>query len=220
HELNNPLATVSLRVEELLSGVPERDPRRRSLEVVEQELERMGNLVSNLLQFSRRNHRLASTFDVREEIGNTLELIHYRLRNRRTEVERAFGADVPMVQADRQALRQMFLNLLTNASDAMPEGGKLWIRVSGEAMVSGVAGIRIEFEDTGVGIAPEELPKVMEPFYTTKAEGQGTGLGLAICRRVVQEHAGTIEITSRVGEGTLVRVVLPVMSGANEDLSE
>ncbi len=231
HELNNPLATVSLRVESLLTQVPPDDPKRRALEVIEQEVERMGNLVTNLLQFSRRSQPQISTLDVREETERTLELIHYHLRNRRISVVREFAPDVPMVQADRQQLRQLFLNLFTNAADAMPEGGSLTIRVGvGEygGMGEGTAPtpphlhtptpthlhtpphVVIEVADTGVGIVPEDLLKVMEPFFTTKPEGQGTGLGLAICRRIVQEHQGTIEITSEPGRGTTVRITLPV----------
>jgi len=121
HELNNPLATVSLRVESLLGQVPKHDPKRRALEVIDQEVERMGHLVANLLQFSRRNQPQISTVNVREEIIHTLDLISHHLRNRRIRVVREFAPDVPMMHADRELLRQLFLNLLTNASDAMPQ---------------------------------------------------------------------------------------------------
>lgn len=213
HELNNPLATVSLRVESLLTQVSEDDPKRRAIEVVEQEVERMGNLVANLLQFSRRSGQQISTLDVREEIEKTLELIHYYLRNHRIAVVQEFAPDLPMIQADRQQMRQLFLNLFTNASDAMAPGGTLTLRVRmGEETSPRVV---IEIADTGVGIAPENLSKVMEPFFTTKGEGKGTGLGLAICRRVVQEHRGTLDIKSEVGKGTTVRIMLPVTNGTN-----
>ena len=215
HELNNPLATTSLRVEMLLSQLAEDDPKRHSLEVIGHEVERMGDLVSNLLKFSRRSQPSISTVDVCAEIENTLQLIGYHLRNRRISVVREFAPDVPEVHVDRQQLRQLFLNLFTNASDAMPQGGTLTIRVTMEESPSQPGRIVIEIADTGVGIAPENLPKIMEPFFTTKPEGKGTGLGLAICRRVVQEHQGTIDITSRVGVGTTVRVTLPVANGGN-----
>ncbi|RPJ06609.1 MAG: hybrid sensor histidine kinase/response regulator [Deltaproteobacteria bacterium] len=121
HELNNPLTTVGLSVELLIAKTHGDDPRRRKLEIIGQEVERMGNLVSNLLQFSRRNQQQISTVDVCDEIEKTLELIHYHLRKRNIEVAREFDPERPLIHADRQQLRQLFLNLFTNASDAMPE---------------------------------------------------------------------------------------------------
>ena len=212
HELNNPLATVSLRVEMLLGTMTPDAPQRRALEVIEQEVERMGQLVGNLLQFTRRGQQQVSTLDVREEIECTLELIHYHLRNRHIAVVCQFAPDMPMVQADRQQLRQLFLNLFTNASDAMPQGGTLTLQVRTDTPGQQ---IEIAIADTGMGIAAEDLPRVMEPFFTTKPEGRGTGLGLPICRRIVQEHQGALYIVSTVYEGTTVLVTLPTQHGQN-----
>jgi signal transduction histidine kinase len=241
HELNNPLATVSLRIESLTAQTSRDDPRRRELEIIGQEVERMGNLVTNLLQFSRRSQKQISTVDVCEEIEKTIELVHYHLRKNNIRVVREFAPEVPVILADRQQLRQLFLNLFTNAGDAMPKGGALTIRVytqgsggrdqESEAVqtrepqsLSGPeaappmpapdpkasAFVVVEIADTGVGIPPEILPKVMEPFYTTKPSGKGTGLGLAICRRIAQEHRGTLDISSEgiPGKGTKARITL------------
>jgi|SRR5579859_469148 len=236
HELNNPLATVSLRVETLLAQLAGDDPKRRSLQVVQAEVERMARLVANLLQFSRRSNTQISTVDVHEELANTLDLVTHHLRSHKviTVQEITFGA--LLVRADRQQLRQVFLNLFTNAVDAMPQGGTLRIRTR-KAAVSPAAGapaasrrpttqtlglpvspdpqVIIEISDTGEGIPPDSLARVWEPFYTTKPEGKGTGLGLAICRRIVQEHGGTIEIASAgvPGQGTTVRLTLPAAKG-------
>jgi signal transduction histidine kinase len=212
HELNNPLATVGLRVEMLLGAMPPNAPQRRALEVIEREVERMGQLVGNLLQFTRRGQQHVSTLDVREEVECTLELIHYHLRNRHIAVVCRFAPDIPALQADRQQLRQLFLNLFTNASDAMPQGGTLTLRVRADPTGQQ---IEIAISDTGTGIAAEDLPRVMEPFFTTKPEGRGTGLGLPICRRIVQEHQGTLHIVSTVHEGTTVLVTLPTQHGRN-----
>ncbi|MBI5590730.1 MAG: response regulator [Deltaproteobacteria bacterium] len=209
HELNNPMATVCLRIEALQSQILPDDPKQQTLNIIEQELDRMANLVANLLQFSRRSHQQISTIDVCEEIEKTLELIHYHLRNHRITVVREFSPDVPAIHADRQQLRQLFLNLCTNASDAMPQGGTLTLRVVK------AAGVHIEVRDTGEGISPENLQKVMDPFFTTKPEGKGTGLGLPICRRIAQEHGGEFEITSEVGLGTTVRISFPLKHGMN-----
>ena len=207
HELNNPLATVSLRIESLTAQTSQDDARRRELEIIGHEVERMGNLVTNLLQFSHRSQKQVSTLNIREEIEKTIELIHYHLRQNNIQVVREFAPEVPEILADRQQLRQLFLNLFTNASDAMPKGGTLTIRVAAQTEENKVL---IEIADTGIGIPPEILPKVMEPFYTTKPEGKGTGLGLAICRRIVQEHQGTLNVSSEgiPGKGTKIRITL------------
>jgi PAS domain S-box-containing protein len=208
HELNNPLATVALRVENLLMQIAGNEQQQHGLEIVSQEVDRMASLVENLLQFSRRSHRQIATVDVPEEIVKSVEFVHYYLRTRKIEVVREFADPLPTIQADRQQLRQLFLNLLTNASDAMPQGGKLFVRAE-PVWLEEVEALAIEFTDTGEGIAPEHLAGIWEPFFTTKPEGKGTGLGLAICRRIVEEHSGTIEIKSEKGHGTTVRMIFP-----------
>ncbi len=208
HELNNPLATVALRVENLLMPLAEDDPKRRSLHVISQEVDRMASLVNNLLQFSRRSHRQISTVDVCEEIANSIEFVRYHLGSHKIGVVREFADPLPTIQADRQQLRQLFLNLLTNASDAMPEGGTLTVLARSGVLHKSEA-VQIQFVDTGEGIATENLKKIWDPFFTTKAERKGTGLGLAICRRIVEEHGGAIEIESERGWGTTVRMLFP-----------
>ncbi len=187
HELNNPLGTVSLRIESILRRTDPDDPRRKGLEIIEQEIIRMGDLVSNLLQFSRRGKDQVSTLDVRQELNKAVELIQHHLRNRQINVVKELSDGTPAIFADRQKFRQVFLNLLTNASDAMLEGGTLTLRCA--PLILRVNGgdpearpaVLIEICDTGAGIPEAFLDKVMEPFFTTKDEGKGTGLGLAIC---------------------------------------
>ena len=233
HELNNPLATISLRTEMLQSQFAPDDAPFRSLNIIESEVSRMSSLVANLLQFSRRSSSQVSTIHVNEEVVNTLELIQYHLRKNSIFTVQELSPDLSLVQADRQQLRQVFLNLFTNAADAMPLGGMLTIRTwSGDKPDAGITAplrrsatqslglpapdvpqIFIEVSDTGEGIPPEKLERVWEAFYTTKPEGKGTGLGLAICRRIMQEHGGTIDITSDgiPGKGTTVRLSLPAV---------
>ena len=219
HELNNPLATVTLRVELLTMQLPPDSPMAAPLGVISHEVERMANLVHNLLQFSRRGHRQISTLDLGQEIANSVEFVHYYLRNRKIEVLTEFPPFLDTVQADRQHLRQLFLNLLTNASDAMPKGGKLIVR-GRNVMANNTKAVQVEFADTGEGISAEHMAKIWEPFFTTKPEGKGTGLGLAICRRIVDEHGGKIEIESGIGVGTTVRVTLPATNGNVETADE
>jgi len=208
HELNNPLATVSLRIESLLAQTPEDSPNHRPLVIVAQEAERMSKLVRNLLQFSHPGPQQMAWVNVREEIANSLELIEYQFKKHQITIIEDYSAEPPAVIADRQQLRQLFLNFFTNAVDAMPQGGTLTIRAQTQAATQTVL---LEIADTGQGIQPKDLPRAFEPFFTTKPEGQGTGLGLVICRRIVQAHQGTLEITSPgiPGQGTTVRVTLP-----------
>lgn len=215
HELNNPLGTISLRIESILKNTPHEDPRRRLLEIVEQETTRMGELVANLLQFSRRHEEKSSTVDVRQELTKAVDLIHHHLRKQKVSIQQELSQETPYIFADRQKLRQVFLNLLANAADAMPEGGTLVLRCVPTSVADSIPSVLIEICDTGIGIPNENMAKVMEPFFTTKEEGKGTGLGLAICRRVVEDHGGEMDIESQVGVGTTVRLLLPVRSDAN-----
>ena len=187
--------------------LPEDSDKRKPLEIIAQEVDRMATLVNNLLQFSRRSHRQVSTVDPREEIATSVEFVHYHLRSHNIEVVREFADVLPSIQADSQRLQQLFLNLLTNASDAMPQGGKLTVRAGSSGLDN--SAITIEFADSGDGITEANMEKIWEPFFTTKPEGKGTGLGLAICRRIVEEHGGTISIISQIGEGTTVTIILP-----------
>ena len=211
HELNNPLATISLRLETLGVQLAADETKSHLVEIVSDEVDRMGKLVGNLLQFSRRTHRQISTLYVRDEIDSSLELIEYHLRSHGIQVVREYPAELYAIQADRQQLRQVFLNLLTNASDAMTQGGEIDVRVTPD----GDDRIRIEVTDTGAGIPPDSLENIWDPFFTTKPEGKGTGLGLAICRRVIEEHHGSISIASRLGEGTTVTILLPTTNGGH-----
>jgi len=208
HELNNPLATISLRTEALLGQIAEGS--RGSIDIILQEIERMAGLVKNLLEFSRRSHPQISTIDLREELTNSVDFIGHYLSKRNVQVVKSFAESLPVIHADRQQLRQLFLNLLTNASDAMVTGGTLTISAALSELNDQPA-IEIKFTDTGEGIAPDKLETIWEPFFTTKPEGKGTGLGMGICRRIVEEHGGRIVIESELGRGTTVQILLPVI---------
>lgn len=179
------------------------------LEVIAKEIDRMANLESSLLQFSRRNQPQTSIIDVCKEIHDSLELFHHLVRGRNIEVITEFTDELPTIKADRQKLRQLFINLLTNATDAMPLGGKLTARASRGQLEDGTDAVVLQFVDSGTGIQPEHIHHIWDTFFTTKPEGKGTGLGLAICRRVVEEHGGTITIDSEADKGTTVTIALP-----------
>lgn len=210
HEINNPLGIVSLRLEGILAITPDHDPRRPALRIIEAEVERMARLIASLLTFSRHGDDQLSTVNLGEEARMSAELADYHLRRRGVAKIFDIHPEVPPIYADRQKFRQVFLNLYTNAADAMPSGGTLTTRVFGDPAETGDH-VVVEVADTGLGIPPAILPHVMDTFFTTKSEGQGTGLGLAICRRIVTEHKGELTIASNVGQGTIVRMTLPAM---------
>jgi PAS domain S-box-containing protein len=211
HELNNPLTTVTLSLEALMMQLADDEKTMAILETVSKESERMAGLVGNLLQFSRRSHAQVSTLHLDEELNRALNLIDYHLRSHNIKVVQVVAADLPTVQADRQQLLQVFLNLLTNASDAIPEGGTLTVAIRPDLLGEEPA-VMLEFADTGTGIEATNLEMIWEPFFTTKPAGKGTGLGLPICRRTIEEHGGTITIASTLGAGTRVLIKLPATS--------
>jgi PAS domain S-box-containing protein len=216
HELNNPLATISLHTELLADSLALDDPGQQPLLVIDQEVRRMATLVGNLLVFSRRSHQQLSTLDICDELTSTLDFIQYHLRGNNIDIVKDYASGRPKVQGDRQQLRQVFLNLITNASDAMPRGGTLTVRSHTGVMANDQQAVVVEFSDTGTGVQTGDLPKLWEPFFTTKPEGKGTGLGLAICRRTVEEHRGTIEIETGPGKGITVRITLPATDNGSE----
>ncbi len=203
HEINNPLQTVSLHVESLSRRLSADAVSLRELSVVGKEIDRIARLVRDMMQFSRKGEQQVSLVNPAVELERTLDLILYLLKKREIRVVKDFPVEVPLVRADPEQLQQTFLNLITNACDAMPSGGILTLRL--------LAGppVMIEITDSGTGIAPANLPRVMEIFFTTKPPGSGTGLGLPISRRIVEAHGGSMFIESELGKGTTVRILLP-----------
>ena len=207
HEINNPITSILA----LSSHMAEREsatltPRsRKSLQTIVKQAERVANLVGGLLSFSRQSQLHISNINVGELLDTALDLVHYRLDDIR--VERQYSHDLPLVQGDSSRLTEVFVNLLTNAVDAMPGGGVLIVR----ALHSPEDGaVRVEVQDTGLGVKADDLPRIFDPFFTTKAPGRGTGLGLSISHGIVKDHGGEIWAHSKPGAGTTVVVSLSV----------
>jgi signal transduction histidine kinase len=209
HELSNPLTTVSLRVEELLAQVPASDAKHVGLKVIKEEVQRMAKLVGTMRHFSRKPGSDISMLDVRTELERSLDLLDHHLRRRRITVVRQFTPDVPMVQANGQHLWQLFLNLLTDASDAIEDGGTVTIR-GAAAHVDNSPHVVIEVANTCVGNAQEEWPTALQPCSARTVENDDRGLVLSICRRIVEEYHGTLDVISEAGNGATVRILLPV----------
>ena len=208
HEIGNPLASISSLVQELAEidcdRAEGREFTRESLRAINGHLERISRIVRSLGDFARISTGRKVASDLREIFHRTVELVRYDKRFRRVRYQAEFEA-VPPLLVNPDQMEQVFLNLLLNALDAMPEGGELraTMRREGPEVV-------IQVSDSGRGIDPELLDRVFDPFFTTKPLGKGTGLGLSICYGTVKEHGGTITVRSTPGAGTTFTIRLPV----------
>jgi PAS domain S-box-containing protein len=218
HELNNPLTAV-LGVTELLreraSQGGQEESFTRQLDLTHRQARRAARIVQNLLEFSRPASPLKKLLDVNNLVERTLQLHEHSLRRNNIEVDFRPETALPGIIGDANQLIQVFLNLVTNAEQAIREirdSGHLQIRLGPNANR-----ISITFQDDGVGIRPEALPRIFDPFYTTKRPGGGTGLGLSICMSIIREHGGIIEAELLPAGGTAFTVFLPVAPAEKTD---
>jgi len=211
HEVNTPLTGVSSYTQMLLGMIPETDPKHELLKKMHRQTERASNIVGNLLNFSRTGDAEQFTeIEINKLLNDTLQLLEPQLRKSNIEIVKEYAKEPPAVYGSAGKLQQVFTNLILNARDAMFSGGTITLRTFSDDS----DGVTIEVTDTGEGIPAENLKKVFDPFFTTKGIGNGTGLGLAVTYGIIQEHAGTIEVTSKEGQGTTFRTVLPTTQKA------
>jgi two-component system NtrC family sensor kinase len=206
HEVNTPLTGVSSYTQMLLGMLNENDPKHALLQRVRTQAERATNIVNNLLNFSRTGS--ATEFGelaIARVLDDTLQLLEPQLRRSQIEISRIYDPEAPEVFGNAGKLQQVFTNLILNARDAIPDGGRITIQTT----PSDDGSLVVEVSDTGIGIAPENVAKIYDPFFTTKGVGQGTGLGLAVSYGIIQEHAGRITVDSTPGKGTTFRIMLP-----------
>lgn len=202
HEINNPLTTI-LGYAELLKEEEDTEGIKRDLEIIEGESLRAREIVQQLLEFSRKRKLEITEADLKKIIKEVLMLVSPSIKASKIRVDKELN-EIPSVLVDKNQIKQVLLNLINNAIQAMPDGGRLGIKtevVGDEIMVS--------VSDTGMGIPTDVLQRIFEPFFTTKKD-KGTGLGLPISYRIVQEHGGRLEVKSTPGQGSIFRVVLPL----------
>jgi PAS domain S-box-containing protein len=210
HELNNPLTAI-LGVTELVrerEGLDE--SMKRQLDLTHRQARRAARIVQNLLEFSRPASPQKKAIDLSTIVERTLQLHEHSLRRNQVQVDFTPRTDLPQIVGDANQLIQVFLNLISNAEQAIHEvrdSGRIQIRLNhaGDNVV-------VTVQDDGVGISPEGMPKLFDPFYTTKRPGGGTGLGLSICLSIAREHGGTIQAESLPGGGSAFSVYLPAAS--------
>jgi signal transduction histidine kinase len=216
HELGTPLNVVLARAKLVAAGDAAGDEVRRNAEIIAQQVQRMTQTLGGVLGFARSAAARARV-DLRDVARDTLRLLEPLARRRGVSLELSAPETAVWVNARRQELEQVVINLLNNALDAVARGGGVSVVVDralepderGGGPGRPRAGARVAVRDDGAGIAPERLARLFEPFYTTKQEGRGTGLGLWIADGIVREHGGEIEVESRVAAGSCFRVKLP-----------
>ncbi len=207
HEVNTPLTGVSSYTQMLLGMIPDTDPKHALLKKVQKQTERASNIASNLLNFSRSGGSADFIeLEVNKLLDDTLQLLEPQMRKSKIEIYRKYADGLPAIFGNAGKLQQVFTNLVLNARDAMYDGGSITL----ETGSTDDGDVVITVSDTGDGIAPENLKKIYDPFFTTKSVGSGTGLGLAVTYGIVQEHSGTIEAQSEIGAGTSFRLTFPV----------
>jgi len=212
HEIGNPLASISSLVQELRTLEPvsatNTEFTAESLETINNHLERIAKIVRSLGDFARVSTGEKVRSDIPEILDRTINLVRYDKRFRDIQIKTSIDS-VPLIKVNPDQIQQVFLNLLLNAFDAMPQGGSIDIAIK---MSDGF--MEMVLKDTGIGMDESVIEKIFDPFFTTKPFGKGTGLGMSICYGIISEHNGTITVKSKIGKGTTFVIKLPAETDA------
>jgi hypothetical protein len=204
HEVNTPLAVISTYAQMLAKQVADDEQKSRMLDKIAKQTFRASEIVNSLLNFSRTSSTSFGPVDLNRIVQETWSLLEHQMLKAGVQVKIDLEPDLAPIHGNPGKLQQVFLNLFLNARDAMDGGGVLEVRTWGEE-----SGARVDVTDSGHGIAPEHVHRIYDPFFTTKGLRKGTGLGLSVSYGIIQEHGGSIEVSSRPGDGTRFRMELP-----------
>ncbi|HSM70004.1 MAG TPA: GAF domain-containing protein [Anaerolineales bacterium] len=208
HELNNPLTSVTGFAELIMEDLPEDSKSRPDMDLVVREARRARDVVRRLLDFARQSESAHASASLNKVVEDVITLSRHLIHTNGVELNLDMQEDLPWVLMDENQMKQVLINLVHNALQAMPEGGQMQI-VTRVAQRVGRSGVMVSVQDTGVGILPEDQTRIFEPFFTTKADHGGTGLGLSVTYGIVSEHGGEIELSSEPGKGSTFKVWLP-----------
>jgi signal transduction histidine kinase len=216
HEIRNPLNYISLAVDHLKSDIVQSCPEKKTefeelLDKIKEEVRRVNYMVLNFMSYGRPLKLRLTSISYQELVGKALPLLEEKLVEQRIEVKWDESSDIPLLEADPELLRNCLVNLITNAAQSMPDGGIITLAARFEAETRRAL---LTVADQGVGIRPEDIPKISQPYFTTKEAG--IGLGLAITERIVKEHGGELSVESAVGKGTVFTIALPQPDKENE----
>jgi two-component system, NtrC family, sensor kinase len=210
HEINNPLAIIRQEAEWLLhllkkESPPDMGELKNCLTEIVHQVDRSREITHNLLNFARRRQPVVQTVDLNRLIEDMTMLVEKEARNHHIAIKKEFQPDLPLIYSDSPLLRQVFLNLLNNAIQAIGQDGVLTVitRTADNNQ------LLVQVNDTGCGIPKEHLAQIFDPFFTTKPQGKGTGLGLSICHGIVEKLGGRISVASEVGKGSSFTINLP-----------
>jgi signal transduction histidine kinase len=222
HEIGTPLHSMAGYIHLLLTDDQLPDNARRQLQIIESQLDRVAETLRTMLASTGQPVPQMQPLDLNALLGELLHVTSPGLALGNVRVHAHLQPKLPMILADGNQLQQVFLNLMTNALEAMPAGGELYVETAlEEAYDSGptrpnsqhAPRVAVRIRDTGQGIPEAHLDKIFDPFFTTKGAAQGTGIGLAVCARIIQAHGGSITVHSQVGEGSTFTVCLPISEG-------
>jgi two-component system NtrC family sensor kinase len=207
HELNNPLNNIGLTTEALIEDFAEHSEadKLRMLDQIHTQVERASSTVRNLLDFTRKDRPVFTSVSIPAVIQDTARLLSNEMEFADISFRPQLDASLPQVLGNPRNLQQVFLNLMLNSIQAMPKGGCLTVSAAVENEY-----VRVDVQDTGIGIKTENLAKVFDPFFSTKEPGQGTGLGLAVSYGIIEAHNGRITVQSEEAKGTTFSVLLPL----------
>jgi signal transduction histidine kinase len=208
HELNNPIGVILGSAQVLLENAEVGKPTRRALEAIERQARRCASLVNALLDFSRQQAPTREPIEPHHLLERVAHLATSHPRRHQVRLALVPVTGLPMLDVCATEIESALLNLIGNAFDATPSGGAIEVRAVAAAS-GGRPGVEFSVRDTGGGIAEDVLPRIFDPFFTTKGVGKGTGLGLSLTRKIVDAHAGRIDVETRVGAGTTIRLWLP-----------
>jgi two-component system NtrC family sensor kinase len=207
--LNNPLTTVTGFSEIILEELSSDSIHREELEMVLREARRASDVVRRLLDFSRQGERVRTSADLNEIVKDVIALTRHLIQTNNVQLQVILDEKLPWVSIDRDQMRQVLLNLIHNALQAMPSGGELTLATS-TARREERDWIRMSVKDSGMGITPVDQERIFEPFFTTKGDQGGTGLGLSVTYGIVSDHGGSIEVSSELDNGSTFLVWLPL----------
>ena len=211
HELNNPLYGIMNTLELLKTEISPQSKRRKVLEMALSETVRLSDLLRKMLSFSKPDQEEKQAVDLNTVLDEILLLHEKQLQENDIKIKTSFAEPLPQISASKDQLRQIFLNLVANARDAMPDGGTLSVTTAADP-----ENVRIEIADTGIGIQEEHLKKIFDSFFTTKDSVKGVGLGLSVCYGFIKDHGGDIQVESQVNAGTTFTITFPITGESAE----
>jgi PAS domain S-box-containing protein len=211
HELNNPLYGIMNTLELLKTEVSPQSKRRKVLEMALSETARLSDLLRKMLSFSKPDQEEKQAVELNTVLDEILLLHEKQLQENNIKIKTDFAKALPYINASKDQLRQIFLNLVANARDAMPDGGTLRVTTAADP-----ENVRVEIADTGIGIKEVHLKKIFDSFFTTKDSIKGVGLGLSVCYGFIKDHGGDIQVKSKVDSGTTFTITFPILAQSTE----